>query len=193
MRFQFKLQKMQHSNSLKKILFFYSLIGLALFLIINISIIRLEPNPITLNHSLPISRTINDILPQGWAFFTKDVNEGYYKIFKVIDVKLNKLEKTNIKSSSSSQLMGIIRENRSISTKILFISDNVDKNLWHTTNKKIKDISLTKLSVISIKVKEPMIYGKYLICKGKPMPYEWYKSKLSIQQTINYLILEFKK
>lgn len=177
----------------KKIFFFYFLIALALTLIINIAIIRLEPNPITLNNNLPTSRVLNDILPQGWAFFTKDVNDGYYKIYEVKDYKQNIIEEIKIKSSSNSQLFGIIRANRTTSSRILYISNNINKKLWYETSKKIETIDLSKLSIISIKVKQPMIYGKFLICKGKPLPYEWYKSKIAVQPIMSYLILDLKR
>lgn len=35
-----------------------------------------------------------------------------------------------------------------------------------------------------------MIYGRFIFEKGRPMPYEWYKSKMCINRTMDFIEIE---
>jgi len=47
--------------------------------------------------------------------------------------------------------------------------------------------------LISSKIAEPMVYGKFLVEKGTPLPYEWSHSNIKVRRKMKYLILEIKK
>lgn len=175
---------------MKKKIAFYSVIGLVSLFITYIIIIALEPNPITLNYKLPFKTEIYRLTPQGWAFFTKDVHKDYFLIYNMENTNFNRVD---VKSSSIDQLLGMKRENRSIRHKINYILDNINNNLWYDYQGNVNEIHIDSLSKVSITAKEPMIYGDFLIEKGNPMPYEWYKSKLSVYSQMSYIILSINK
>lgn len=133
------------------------------------------------------------MIPQGWAFFTKDIKNDFFNIYK-LESSIKSINKLEIKSSDTNQFFGIKRDNRSIMHKLAYITRNIEKNLWYTHLKKnVNDINEDCLSVVSIEASEPMIFGKFLIERGKPLPYEWSKSEIRIDQNAQYIILNVKK
>jgi len=150
----------------------------------------MEPNPITLNYKIPFKKKVYKLAPQGWVFFTKNVHEDFFKIYRKTNNGKYKL--VSIKSSSQNQFFGIKRANRSIMHKINYIISNIDNNLWYTYQGDVSQINNDSLSKVSILGLEPMIYGEFLIAKGKPFPYEWSKSNLKLYPRMSYIIINIK-
>jgi len=172
-----------------KIAFFYGSLGGIILLLSYMIIISVSPNTITLNYNVPLKSEMNALAPQGWAFFTKDVHTDYFKIYKIQN---NKLYPVEIKSADASQFFGLRRDNRFINFKIQTIIDNIEPTLWYPFKGDANKINMNSLSKVSISVKEPMVYGTFLIEKGAPLPYEWYRSDLKIKKTMSYIQLELK-
>lgn len=175
---------------MKKVLFFYTVIGLVLAFVVVITILSLAPNPITLNYKIPYKKELYKLTPQGWVFFTKDVHEDYFNIYRKNDH--DNYELVSNKSSSQNQFFGIKRDNRAIMHKITYLISTVEKNLWYTYQGNVNYISRDSISKLSIVAEKPMIYGEFLIAKGKPVPYEWSKSTLEIYPKMQYVILKLK-
>jgi hypothetical protein len=173
-----------------KLIFFYSLILFALLIVAMVLVVSVGPNIITLNCNIPFKSKLNALAPQGWAFFTKDVHKDYFNIYTVKDKKIIPVQ---LKSAELSQNLGVIRDNRIINHKIGSILKNIDPELRYKFKGDINKIPLKSLSKVAIRVKEPMVYGVFLIEEGDPMPYDWYKSNLSIKRTMNYIQLEIKR
>lgn len=173
-----------------KLICFYVLISFSLILIFLILVISTSPNIITLNYNVPFKNSLNVLAPQGWAFFTKDVHKDYFNIYKLENENIQLIE---LKSAVFSQYFGIKRDNRLINHKIGAILKEVNVGLWYHYKGEIKNIPLDSLSKVSIKAKEPMIYGNFIIEQGTPTPYDWYKSKLKFNRTMNYIQLEIKR
>ncbi len=173
-----------------KLIFFYSTLLLGFLLVASVFVVSVSPNTITLNNNIPFKSKLNALAPQGWAFFTKDVHKDYFNIYALEGKKIVSIE---MKSSEVSQGLGIVRDNRIINHKIGSILKNIDNELRYKFKGNIDKIPLDLLSKVSIKVKEPMVYGVFLIEEGDPMPYDWYKSKLDIKRTMNYIQLEIKR
>ncbi|WP_094178318.1 SdpA family antimicrobial peptide system protein [Flavobacterium psychrophilum] len=155
-----------------KLMFFYGSFLSTIFIVFYITVISVSPNTITLNYNVPFKSEMNVLAPQGWAFFTKDVHKDYFKIY---EIKNKKTSPVSIKSAEFSQYLGIKRENRVINFKIQTVIDNVDSKLWYNFKGNINELKLDSVSKISIIIEKPMIYGTYLIEKGVPLPYEWYR------------------
>lgn len=153
-------------------------------------IVSVGPNTITLNNNIPFKSKMNALVPQGWAFFTKDVHKDYFNIYSLEGKKIIPIQ---LKSSQLSQCLGIIRDNRIINHKIGSILKNIDIGLRYKFKGNINKMPLNILSKVSVKVKEPMVYGTFLIEEGEPLPYDWYKSDLKINTTMNYILLEIKR
>lgn len=173
-----------------KLVFFYSSLLIFLSVIVYMIIISTGRNAITLNHNIPFKSKMNALAPQGWAFFTKDVRKDYFNIYKI---ETNKIYPATLKSSELTQYLGIRRDNRIINHKISSILKNIDTELWYNYKGNPSGIPKDSLPKISINVKEPMVYGIFLIEGGTPMPYDWYKSGLRIRRTMKYIQLEIKK
>lgn len=173
-----------------KLICFYVLISSLLILMFLILIFSTSPNIITLNYNIPFKNSLNALAPQGWAFFTKDVHKDYFNIYKLDNNNIRLIE---LRSAVPSQYFGIKRDNRLINHKIGAILKEVNEGLWYNYKGKIKNIPLDSLLKVSIKAKEPMIYGNYIIEQGTPMPYDWYISKLKFNRTLNYIQLELKR
>ena len=159
-------------------------------IIIYVFIDSTSPNIITLNYNIPFKSKMNALAPQGWAFFTKDVNKDYFIIYRI---KNKDVIPFQLKSAELSQSFGLKRDNRLINHKISTIIKNINSNLWYKYKGGVKNIPLNRLSKVSIKVKEPIIYGQYIIEFGNPMPYDWYRTDLKIRRTMDYIQLEIKK
>lgn len=170
-----------------KIAYFYFLAIFCSSVVLYLIIVSVAPNPVTLNYDVPFKNSINALAPQGWAFFTKDVKTDYFNIYDQ-----NKTE-VSLKAAGSSQYFGLRRDNRIINHKIGNLLSNIDPKFWYSYKGDVKKIPNDSLTKIAIKISEPMIYGTYLIEKGKPMPYEWYLSRLKVHQTMNYVLVEIKK
>lgn len=172
-----------------KLVFFYSSIVVLISMILYIIVINNSPNIIVLNYNIPFKNSMNALAPQGWAFFTKDVKKDYFKIYELH----NKNQPITIKTSTASQFFGLIRDNRVINSRISTIINNVNSKLWFSFKGDINKIPKDSLSKVSIKVKKPMIFGNFIIEKGIPLPYDWYKSKLHMQRTMEYVEIEIKQ
>lgn len=166
------------------------MIALMLVIIINSLIISLSPNPITLNSNNHVRKYIRDLAPQGWAFFTKDVDKGFYILYKFQN---NKIEKFKLSTSDQDQFFGLKRNNRLIFNNVLQIINSIDSNLWFNSNETIDHSLLQKLSKVSIKSHDPIIYGQFLVAKGSPIPYEWYNTSINFMPKMDYIILEIKE
>lgn len=177
-------------NIFLKLIFFYTTMLVTLIAMLLVFVISTSPNIITLNYNIPFKNKLNALAPQGWAFFTKDVHKDYFNIYSV---KKKEPVPVYIKSAELGQVFGVIRDNRLINHKISTILKNVDADLWYKYKGDVKNIPLQRLTKVSIKAKEPMKYGVFLIEEGTPLPYDWYKSKLKIKTTMNYIQLEIKK
>ncbi|MFV7236016.1 SdpA family antimicrobial peptide system protein [Flavobacterium sp. ZB4R12] len=172
-----------------KLIFFYISIFCTILVVASILVISNSPNPITLNYNIPFKNNLNALAPQGWAFFTKDVHKDYFNIYSI---KKGKINSVCLKSAELTQYFGIKRDNRIINHKIGTILKNINEELWYNFKGNVDKIPQDSLAKISINVKEPMIYGVYLIEEGNPLPYDWYKSNLKIHRTMKYIQLEIK-
>jgi Sporulation delaying protein SdpA len=177
-------------KSILKILFFYKMMSLSLFLIVVIFIISLSPNIITLNNTIPFKNDLNALARQGWAFFTKDVHKDFYNVYEIRNNKVYLLE---LKSADLNQYIGFKRENRIIQHKMNTIFKNIEPNFWYNYKGSINKIKLNELTQVSIHSKKPMVYGLFLIEQGTPLPYDWYKSKIKVNRNMKYVKLEIKK
>ncbi|HXS35869.1 MAG TPA: SdpA family antimicrobial peptide system protein [Flavipsychrobacter sp.] len=75
-----------------------------------------------LNNSYLARYKMISIMPQGWAFFTKDPKEAKIYVYRVIK---NKLYEVSLKSTSAQNYFGISRENRIRCLQVGHISQRI--------------------------------------------------------------------
>ncbi len=135
-------------------------------------------------------------MPQGWAFFTKNPKSEEVYLYK-IDTITQKFENIILRNVQSSQLFGIKRDNRLISTKITTITNDIDRSLWinhkgNISNFLKHDTNYMKLNKITIKIKQPAICGLYCVVMKKPIPWSWVTLKSKINMESRIILIDFK-
>lgn len=174
-------------RSTLKIAYFYFLAALCSCIVVYLLILSVKPNPITLRYNLPFKNTLNALAPQGWAFFTKDVKKDYFNLYT------QDREEFQLKASGVEQFFGFKRDNRIINHKIGSVLNNLNAKYWYAFKGDPHNVPQDSLTKLSIKISPPMVYGVFLVEKGKPLPYEWHISTLKVRQTMDYVLLEIKK
>lgn len=161
--------------------------GLAIYVLI----LSLQPNPITLNYKLPFAGEIAKIAPQGWAFFTKDIRHNHVKLYR-LDAK-KQLQNFRLSSSAKNQLYGLKRDNRAIMHKINYLASNLDDSYWYEYSGNINLIPRDSLKSVPLDLDTPMVYGKYLVSVGNPLPYEWSRSDREVYLNNKYVVLDIQE
>lgn len=116
-----------------------------------------------------VKKTMHNLLPQGWAFFTKDPRTKMYDIYKEEDD--HHLIKINFKTSEAENLFGLSRKSIKIKSEIAGIASAFPDSLWKVTMDK-NDFN----TPVNIQYKYfenyPCIImpGKYLIVAYDPVP-----------------------
>lgn len=124
-----------------------------------------------------MNNKVKFIIPQGWAFFTRNPREDQVIIYKQNGEILNEI---SLKTTNKGELFGIKRSNRHIQDKIGNIISEINNKHWFTTKSfyDFKDVSQS-LNHLSISVKYPSLCGTYIIEVKKIMPWSYFKSNLS--------------
>lgn len=142
--------------------------------------------------SYDTKRNITFLLPQGWAFFTKNPKEALVEIYRLKGK--NQLELVTYNNASAANLFGFSRRSRAVSYQLSGVIGSVPRQAW--TNG-IGGVSKTLNNrVFPVKLKERLTYfqeGTYLIYQFKPIPLEWanqgqeqYRPNLSAIIKISY-------
>jgi antimicrobial peptide system SdpA family protein len=169
---------------------------LTLFIFNYILIVSISENPIKIRYSFFSDRKTKDFTAQGWAFFTKSPRLEEVYLYK-IDTVNQSFERVILRNTQFSQLFGIKRDNRLITTKISTITSDIDDNNWINYRGIIDDFlknktDYMKLNLISIKTKKPSICGLYCVALKKPIPWSWISLKNKINMESKLILINFK-
>lgn len=161
----------------KKIIFFFASQLLFIFIIILIMIVSIPNNPISFRYKLYINRNLNALLPEGWAFFTRDCKEEQIFVYKINSS--TSLSEVSFKTSNSDQLFGFIRHNRMMHSKLSSILSNISDSYYYTENISLDKININKVNRISVKISNSNLCGQYLVKLQKPKSWTWYSSGIA--------------
>lgn len=175
----------------KKTMFFFLCSVSIMLFIFYLLIISIKNNPISLRNTYFNNREINALLPEGWAFFTRNPREETVKIYSIGD---DGIKEKSIKSSDPSQFFGTKRDNRLIISKIDIITANINDDMYYQYRGALNNIILDSISEYSVPIKEPCLCGNYLISKGSPIPWSWYSSTLNEEINVSnkFILINFK-
>lgn len=149
-------------------------VTLSVFYIILISI---PNNIISTNYNFFKNSKLSAILPQGWAFFTRNPREDQITIYSQ---KGENIINVSLKTTNKSELFGIKRSNRFIQDKLGNIISEIDKKYWYNTQTDYDFRNIANaLNHVSISVSYPSLCGTYIIEVKKIMPWSYFKSELS--------------
>lgn len=119
--------------------------------------------------NLRVKRIVHSVLPQGWAFFTKDPKTTMYDIYKREDGHLTKI---NFKTSEPENLFGISRKSIKIKTEVSDIAAKLPDSLWNITTNQNDFDRKSRLFHLMIVGSSSISSGKYLIVSYEPIPFD---------------------
>ena len=158
----------------KKIIFFYSCLSFCAFAVLYLLILSIPENPIKLRYPFFSQRKVTLIAPQGWSFFTKNPRDEDIYLYRIEDTELHPVSIVNMQAS---QVFGVDRENRLISTKLLKITGGIPAKNWLNYRGDVaafvKSMGAECFDVLNMRVKEPSLCGRYCVVLQKPVPWSW--------------------
>jgi len=137
------------------------------------------PSPLITNKSIS---EIN-ILPQGWAFFTKSPRDIRTEVF---DYEKQKF--ISLKNFSLQNVFGIKRTSTRLSIEIASLIKEAPDSLWVESYRLHEN---TFLDGEFIKKKSAFLYpklsGKIILINKERVPWAWSSFEEKIQKSVNYL------
>jgi antimicrobial peptide system SdpA family protein len=164
----------------KHIIIFSGCNFLALWIITSIFFFNIPFNPI--QHEYGTTPVVNFLIPQGWAFFTRNPREAQVIIYKNEGGRLLELPH---KHSNLSNIMGlnrrasvIVSEMQSIKNKI---PDSVFKNTkWNFQEGKFGQLPNSAYPAIN-NFANPILCGEYILVLQEVVPWAWSKNSKHIE------------
>lgn len=139
----------------------------------------------------PSLTIVRGLLPQGWAFFTKDPKESYTLLYQI--GANNEISEFTYKSASMRNFFGFSRSARLVGGAVGQVMANVKPGDWEQGVGSISSITNFKPKT-TIKDEVFLIPpGKYILLQRKPMPWAWYKRGQEENQPFLYSIIEIQK
>lgn len=165
----------------RRVIIFYLLYFCTIVFIVFLTVISIPNNPISLRYNLNINKKMNALLPEGWAFFTRDCKEEQIYIYRLSDeFKPNIL---SFKTSDLDQFIGINRHNRVMHNKIGSILSGIDDSLFYESDIDIRKLKIDSITKANVSISNSKICGKYLIKLQKPVSWTWYSSNIKNPHT----------
>lgn len=151
----------------------------------------------TMSSKLEAKQAIFTIIPQGWAFFTRNPREGQTLLYKIED---NKIVNANFKHNSFKYKMGLDRSCTKVYTELGFIKEKVPSDAfipleWNYQVEKLNNVSLESMKPFTVKnaLKDPILNGKYLLVIQEPIPWAWSSNIEKIKMPAAGILLNVTK
>jgi antimicrobial peptide system SdpA family protein len=133
---------------------------------------------------------MNTLLPEGWAFFTRNPREEQLSIYTINKDK--SISFVSMKNMEAKNLFGLNRVSRYTLDKMGTVIGQLPNGYWKTIiNSDSLNFHIDSLSIFSVKISRPALCGKYLIEKKPTMPWSYYSSSKNIHLPSKYIIVKF--
>lgn len=167
----------------------YLVFLLGAFLIFGDFIAHQEESTLKLNHQ--VKTFFKRVLPQGWAFFTKDPQEEKLTVYKLEDGEYQLFIKGN---PAPANLFGLSRKGRRLAYEFSIILSQFKKDNW--TPKKGCEIPdpnhLIKETLFNDDERVANVQpGTYLAILEKPIPWAWKKNFQLENSRRKYVLFNF--
>lgn len=173
----------------RSVIFFYALYFSSIFFIFFLAIISIPNNPISLRFNLRINKTVNALLPEGWAFFTRDCKEEQLFIY---DISGSNARLLSFYTSDLNQALGFNRHNRVMHNKLGTILSNVEESAFYESDMELNKVRLDSVNEAFVSISNSKICGKYLMKLQKPISWTWYSSNMEFKNSYRMIILNLK-
>ena len=164
----------------RKVFFFLATLLINVLIIIYLLVISIPDNPIVFRYKLHFNKDINALIPEGWAFFTRDCKEEQIFLYKITN---NSIEPVTLKTSNADQLFGINRHNRIMHSKLSTILSSIKEPYYYKNSIPINKIKLTEINEFNVQIVNSKICGKYLIKLQKPLSWTWFSAEVTIPKS----------
>ena len=133
-------------------------------------------NPILLYNNF--NNDVFDVVPQGWAFFTRDPREPQVIIY---EIKNNKIINMEHRHSSYKRIFGLERDYGKLISELQVILSNVKKaefeNYHWNYQSEINNTYIPKkIHYCKNKYNNPLLTKEYLVVFQKAIPWAWLNS-----------------
>ena len=146
------------------------------WLIVNIFLITIKGNPIEITNAVD-SRVFN-LIPQGWAFFTRDPREAQITIYKIENDSI--LTPYPQRHSSFTNLFGLKRTSSKILTELQLLKLKTTDSLYSNLKWNYQANQYSKIPSEEFEYKNeifnPILLGNFIVVYQKPVPWAWSKS-----------------
>ena len=154
-------------------------------LFVKVAASSLPYNPISLSKK---SRTnLAVLIPQGWAFFTRDPREATVVIYRVHQ---NELELAIPPNASGINLFGALRTTRAMGIEMGALSTQIKEEQWQSCEQSIKHCfrqnEVAAVPVIN-KAYRPTFCGEYYLTMEEPVPWAWSGSFSQIEMPCKFV------
>lgn len=162
------------------LIFIYSIITIFICFIMLINVIEYN----VLSKRFENKKLIFSILPQGWAFFTRNSREGQVILYqKENDI----LKKVPYQHNHYQFAFGLDRTTTKVYTELGLIKNKIHNNLFQEVEWNYqsdiyqKDLSALRKVDIKSPLKKGKLKGEYLMIIQEPIPWAWSKNMDSIK------------
>jgi antimicrobial peptide system SdpA family protein len=127
---------------------------------------------------------LNNILPQGWSFFTKSPRD-----IRVEVLDASTKQKILIKNSSLNYCFGLQRIPSRICIEVADLVKSIPDSLWNTSS---GEVDLSKGDFIQVKshFSSPLIKSQIIVINEDRLPWAWAKFQSKINLPFEYVKIE---
>jgi antimicrobial peptide system SdpA family protein len=132
-----------------------------------------------------VKKIVHSVLPEGWAFFTKDPQKEMKDIYQLVN---DHFVKENFSCAESVNLFGLSRKSAKISMEASFIAAQVPDNLWKTTYNENDFNTIAIVYTINDTKDLTLIKpGIYLITLYQPVPWAFAGHPENFKRQFKYI------
>ncbi len=138
-----------------------------------------ENTALKIFHSDAEKLVARSLLPQGWAFFTKNPREA--ELYLYAQDRLGSWKSYDLQIASPSKFFGLIRTNRRIYFDLGKVSQEIPDKAWADCTSRPENCFDSERELISLTAPESLaqLCGPVGLVVRKPVPWAWYKSRPS--------------
>ena len=136
-----------------------------------VAIHALPYNPLVQSKSTEIN--LKFIMPEGWAFFTKNPREPRMKLYQIGENDLTLMDRHN---ASPENLWGLSRRTRVTNVELGNVVPHIMEDNWHDLDNALAvPAALDTIESIALvnEARDPRLCGSYCLVKYEPLPWAW--------------------
>jgi antimicrobial peptide system SdpA family protein len=179
--------------SFKKIWIFEGLVWLFWGVIVFSLVASFMPDPPVRTSKSTIT-ILRKILPQGWAFFTKDPQESFMLLYKLqcSGDSITHIKEFTYKSASLANSLGFSRKARLVGGEVGVIASSLPKSGWRDGIGPVSNIK--RYSIKSQLNKDLLLVpeGTYMLVQRRPIPWAWFNRDQEKHQPFLYSVVQIK-